>query len=223
MTSPRHRLSVWTFAAIDATRATSELMATSGDVNVSIANQSASKASSAACGTLDIHWHNTAIHTSCEEAPCSVGQLTQASLQKSPFRFLLRETQSLLVRGAGFCGSPQSPAEVGAGCMRQVIVHEFTAGENRIVADDDLLPIPDDHCHASSSPSTPTYWGAAHRTHSVGGGVQGAGSGRWRFISLPSGAFLFSRTVHKSDAPLRSCHPFHCSYFLAVDRRGRAY
>ena len=97
MTSPRYRLSVWIFAAIDATRATSELMATSGDVNVSIANQSASKASSAACGTLDIHWHNTAIHTSCEEAPCSVGQLTQASLQKSPFRFLLRETQSLLV------------------------------------------------------------------------------------------------------------------------------
>ena len=32
----------------------------------------------------------------------------------------------------GFCGSPQSPAEVGTDCMPQMIVHKFAAGENGI-------------------------------------------------------------------------------------------
>jgi len=59
----------------------------------------------------------------CEAAlAVSVRQFGQPSLEESPFRFLLRETEGSFVGVSGFRCSSQSPAEICPRRMDQVIV-----------------------------------------------------------------------------------------------------
>ena len=62
-------------------------------------------------------------------------QFGQPPLEKTPFRFLLRESKGSLVGGAGFHRSPQPPAEVRPRRMREVVVSEIALRQNSL--DDD--------------------------------------------------------------------------------------
>src|SRR5712691_4419456 len=59
-------------------------------------------------------------------------QLGQPSLEKSPLRFLLGETQGLFVGGSSRRRAPESPAEIRPCRVRQVIVPEITAREDGV-------------------------------------------------------------------------------------------
>ena len=62
----------------------------------------------------------------------SVLQLAQPSLEKPPFRFLLREAEGPFVGSAGFRCLPQSAAEICPGRVGQVISSQIAPREDGI-------------------------------------------------------------------------------------------
>src|SRR5262245_22265767 len=61
-----------------------------------------------------------------------LGELGQAPLQESPLRFLPDEAEGPLIGGAGFLDLPQPPAKIRARRMRQVVVGQIAAREDRV-------------------------------------------------------------------------------------------
>ena len=73
------------------------------------------------------------VGTMCEAAlAVSVRQFGQPSLEESPFRFLLRETEGPFVGVSGFRRSPQSPAEIRPRRMDQMIVPQIATCEDGV-------------------------------------------------------------------------------------------
>src|SRR3989442_16001417 len=71
-------------------------------------------------------------HRCIERSTSLARQLGQPSLEKSPLRLLLSETQGLFVGGSGLRCAPESPAEIRPCRVRQVIVPEITARQDGV-------------------------------------------------------------------------------------------